>query len=158
MMFSENDYSIVDIKKDGETHIRISKDAATEMGRKLDPGMRRPFVHPTDGPFESFIGWWLWKCNGGSDVFRKLHQDNLMMTAMHDNNPSSKDWDDAVDAIKASILTDKELASDLRNNKLPFYLYSVHSYVDKEGSHSTIVPVTWYTPYISALEKAISKL
>ena len=156
LSYDPTDFSMISPSKDGVNHICVSKGATTELGRKLDMGTRRPFHHPEDGFFESFIGWWLGRCNGKKEVFRSMHHENLMLTAAHDSNSDSDVWKDAVVAMKPSIMSDPELGMLLRNNPLPLYLYHVHRWnVCKISGQAdeAIVPVTWFTPYIEVLNK-----
>lgn len=143
---------------DGINHICVSKTGKTSLGRSLDMGARRAFKHPTDGLFESFIGWWLWRSNGRKEVFRSIHHDSLMMTAAHNTNPELNIWDDAVVALTASVTADPYLAGALKHSKLPFMLYHVATYMDGDTQKESIIPITWFSNYIDVINKVKANL
>jgi hypothetical protein len=65
--------TVFDPEQDGETHINVSTNGKTELGRKLAHFAVTPFIHPIYGPFKSMEGFWHFiKCEEKDDNFRTL--------------------------------------------------------------------------------------
>lgn len=58
---------------DGRTHINISSNGATQLGRDLTHFAAIPFIHPIYGPFKTMEGFWHYiKGQDPDDAFRTL--------------------------------------------------------------------------------------
>lgn len=116
----------IDINNDGVDHIRIHRNAGTELGRLLDNTSGLHFYHDKDGFFRSVNNYIAWLLH---------NQDNFKLMDEATLEPYCKDFDkDSLimyrariqEAILCKIMQNQNLTDLLRNSSLPIVSYSVY--------------------------------
>lgn len=112
-------------EKDGETHILVSCDGKTELGRALSLYCKRSFK-VDHIPFTSFIGYYLWVLTG-MDYFKIMHgRPTIKDTMMSDADLLSGRCD--LSAVIRDYFNSPENAqvkNQIKESTLPFAYYDV---------------------------------
>ncbi|BDH16387.1 MAG: hypothetical protein [Bacteriophage sp.] len=125
----------IDYKNDGITHINISYDATTELGKKIYESKNTPVIHPIYGEVVSVTGFWDFLATGCQDKSLLSKEDNIEDIAHNDNltkSPYDINFRTEIELIiKLKLLLDTSLYSELANSELPFSFYFIEK--DKNG-------------------------
>lgn len=146
----------IDPLQDGVTHIWLSPEGNTNLGRALYIGAHRPFVDPVYGRFASIIAFWTWYDSGRQEGLRDIHQDNMIRSSMSGIGDLPGNRAEVMEVLKRSILNDKVLSDALRASSLPFLTYEVINFQGREGP--TVYPLhdrEWYVVAIEAVRKEL---
>lgn len=137
---------------DGETHIWLSHEGKTFLGRSLYIGARRPFVDPTFGAFESIFAFLVWYDNGQRDSLRDIHHDVMIRSSMAGMYSSTRALSETIEVLRRSILSDQELRTELAQSTLPFATYEYIKLTGREtGSTYPLKSREWYVNAIESL-------
>ena len=114
---------------DGITHIWISPNGKTELGRMLYIGSYRPFHHPRDGYFASIFAYWVWLGSSRKeDSIRDLHHDNSIRSSLAGMQDTQVSRTKICEALNYSIEQNELIRNLLYQSKLPFAIYEVIEY------------------------------
>ncbi|MND53817.1 hypothetical protein D3C80_448650 [compost metagenome] len=115
-------------EEDGITHVNVYSRGATSLGRRLTNFAETPFVHPTDGPFQSVEGYWYWLKTG------QMHDDLRQVSGWYAKKLGRKKplvpcppFDGKIKvAIRAKLIAHPDILRDLIDNELPLTHYYVY--------------------------------
>lgn len=153
-MSNDNNVTTVDTPNpddDGLTHIRLSPNAKTDLGRMLHIGANRPFNDPEYGQFASIAAFWQWYTNGRSDALRDIHHSNMIRSSMYSSRYVAGAEEETMKVLQRSILNNPQLKQAVQTNELPFISYDVVDF--KKGKRIVYVStvIGWYDTAINNL-------
>ena len=120
---------------DGKTHINISSDGKTELGKKLDEFYVEAFIHPVHGIFQHVVGLKCYLRTGCRDnSYRWLEP----AVAIERFTAADKVWMkyymyNVRLGYLAKVIQSTDLARDIAGSRLPFSLYRM-----KENEDGTL--------------------
>jgi hypothetical protein len=114
-----------DPEKDGQTHINVSTNGKTELGRKLAHFAVTKFVHPIYGPFKSMEGFWHFiKCEDMDDNFRVLTASRAKAYAKTKKMVWREHFVDVInEANFHKIVQNEDIKQAMIESDLPFAYY-----------------------------------
>lgn len=159
-MTDQSDYHADWLKpeNDGVTHIWLSNEGNTNLGRSLYIGAKRPFVDPVYGQFDSIIAFLVWYDNGRRDSLREIHHDVMIRSSMAGMTSTTQALSETVEVLKRSILSDPLLREELKQSTLPFATYEYVRFGAR--SEPSVYPLTdreWYAAAIEDVRRQLQQ-
>lgn len=119
------------LKKDGEDHINISQNAATDLGLSLNPEIAIDFTHPVFGKFNSLTGFWYYiksqerdnKCRKLIGKALRIFTDSLTLNEVKNFRAI------ILEAMWFKINEHEAIKEEVINSTLPFdcYFIDIHT-------------------------------
>lgn len=134
---------------DGVTHILVSCDGTTALGKALSLYCKRAFK--VDGtPFTSFIGYYMWVLTG-MDYFKIMHGRPTIKDTMMSNSDMLSGQCDLTEVINDYFNhpLNASVKQQIRESTLPFVYYDV---VPTKTENN---PLGWYINALEAYRQSI---
>lgn len=147
------DQIAIEVRNDGQDHIRISARGKTLLGRLLHSEAMMTFRHPRYGNFASMEAYWAFiRCNEAHPEFRQLSGPRARKATIQGDRVTRRDFRTAIcEGLDCLVQQNPQLQMLLAANKLPFVRYEV-----EDGEALIEEQQAWFLAHLKKLAKGLA--